>query len=75
LAPAAVWAQAPVSGGDSLLQVLVDSASTPAQHQALARCFRARAAEAKVAAITEDTRRLLGIADRPGSSGRRASGR
>lgn len=50
LAPAAVWAQAPVSGGDSLLQVLVDSASTPAQHPALARCFRARAAEAKALA-------------------------
>ena len=50
LAPAAGWAQAPAS--DSLLQVLVDSASTPAQHQALARYFRAEAAKAKALAET-----------------------
>ena len=50
LAPAAGWAQAPPSGGGDLLQVLVDSASTPAQHQALARYFRAKAADAKALA-------------------------
>jgi hypothetical protein len=50
LAPAAGWAQASASGSDSLLQVLVDSASTPAQHQALARYFRAEAADAEALA-------------------------
>ena len=48
LAPAAGWAQAPAS--DNLLQVMVDSASTPAQHKALARYFRAKAADAKALA-------------------------
>jgi 2-polyprenyl-6-methoxyphenol hydroxylase-like FAD-dependent oxidoreductase len=51
-APAAAWAQASTSGSQDLLQVLVDSANTPAQHQALARYFRARAAEAKALAET-----------------------
>jgi hypothetical protein len=32
--------------------MMVDSASTPAQHQALARYFRARAADAKALAET-----------------------
>jgi hypothetical protein len=50
LAPAAAWAQASASA--DLLQVMVDSANTPAQHQALARYFRARAAEAKALAET-----------------------
>ena len=50
LAPAAGWAQTPAS--DSLLQVMVDSASTPEQHQALARYFRAKAADAKALAET-----------------------
>ena len=50
LAPAAGWAQAPAGGSGDLLQVLVDSASTPAQHQALARYFRAKAADAKALA-------------------------
>ena len=50
LAPAVGWAQA--SGSADLLQVMVDSANTPAQHQALARYFRARAAEAKALAET-----------------------
>jgi len=49
-APTAGWAQAPVSGSGDLLQVLVDSASTPAQHQALASYFRAKAADAKALA-------------------------
>jgi hypothetical protein len=52
LAPGAAWAQAQASASDNLLQVLVDSANTPAQHQALARYFRARAAEAKALAET-----------------------
>ena len=50
LAPAAGWAQAPSGASDNLLQVLVDSASTPAQHQALARYYRAKAADAKALA-------------------------
>ena len=50
LAPATLWAQAPAS--DNLLQIMVDSASTPAQHQALARYFRAQAADAKALAET-----------------------
>ena len=50
LAPAAGWAQAPEGGNAGLLQVLVDSANTPAQHQALARWFRAQAADAKALA-------------------------
>ena len=52
LAPAAAWAQASAGGNESLLEVLVDSASTPAQHQALARYFRAEAAKAKALAET-----------------------
>jgi hypothetical protein len=52
LAPAAGWAQAAGSGGADLLQVMVDSATTPAQHQALARYFRAKAADAKALAET-----------------------
>jgi hypothetical protein len=50
LAPAAEWAQAAGSGGADLLQVMVDSATTPAQHQALASYFRAKAADAKALA-------------------------
>ena len=50
LAPAAAWTQASASGSDNLLQVMVDSATTPAQHQALARYFRAQAADAKALA-------------------------
>lgn len=50
LAPAAAWAQ--TSGTTGLLQAMVDGASTPAQHQALARYFRAQAAEAKALAET-----------------------
>jgi hypothetical protein len=52
LAPAMGWAQAPVGGDEGLLQVLVDSAKTPAEHQALARYFRAQAADAKALAET-----------------------
>jgi hypothetical protein len=52
LAPATGWAQASVGGSGDLLQAMVDSADTPAQHQALARYFRARAAEAKALAET-----------------------
>ena len=52
LAPAAGWAQAAASGGDNLLGVLVDSANTPAEHQALARYFRAAAADARALAET-----------------------
>jgi len=48
LAPTAGWAQS----SDNLVQVLVDSATTPAQHQALARYFRAQAADAKALADT-----------------------
>ena len=54
LAPAAGWAQAP-GGSDNLLQVMVDSATTPAQHQALARYFRAQAADAKALAETHQS--------------------
>ena len=50
LAPAAGWTPASASGSDNLLQVMVDSATTPAQHQALARYFRAQAADAKALA-------------------------
>ena len=50
LAPAAAWAQAAAGGNASLLQVMVDSAHTPAEHQALARYFRAQAADAKALA-------------------------
>ena len=52
LAPTAGWAQGTASGSDNLLQVMVDSATTPAQHQALARYFRAKAADAKALAET-----------------------
>ena len=48
--PITGWAQASASGSDSLLQVLVDSASTPAEHQALARYFRAKAGDARALA-------------------------
>jgi predicted RNase H-like nuclease (RuvC/YqgF family) len=48
LAPAAARAQTPA--GNSLVQAMVESASTPAEHQALARYFRAQAAEAKALA-------------------------
>ena len=51
-APTAGWAQAAGGGSDNLLAVLVDSASTPAQHQALARYYRAKAADAKALAET-----------------------
>jgi hypothetical protein len=50
MAPAAGWAQAAGGGSADLLQVMVDSATTPAQHQALARHFRAKAADAKALA-------------------------
>ena len=51
LAPAATgWAQAPAGGNASLLQVLVDAAHTPAEHQALAHYFRSAAADAKALA-------------------------
>jgi len=43
LAPGVSLAQA----DDSLEKVLIETASTPAQHQALATFFRAKAAEAK----------------------------
>ena len=43
---------AQADGDTNLLQVMVDSANTPAQHQALARYFRAEAAEAKELAQT-----------------------
>jgi hypothetical protein len=49
-APAAAWAQASAGGSGDLLQVLVESASTPEQHQALARYFRAKAADARALA-------------------------
>ena len=52
LGPAAAWAQTSAGGSGDLLEMLVDSASTPAQHQALARYFRAKAAEAKALAQT-----------------------
>ena len=52
LAPAAGWAQAPAAGSDNLLQVLVDGAKSPAEHQALARYFRQQAADAKSLAET-----------------------
>ena len=52
LAPMAGRAQAPAGGNASLLQVLVDSAHTPAEHQALARYFRSAAADAKALAET-----------------------
>lgn len=44
---------APAFAGEdhSLEQVLIESASTPAQHQALADHFRARATEARSAAV------------------------
>ena len=50
LAPTAGWAQQ--STRDNLLQVLVDSATTPAQHKALAEYFRGQAANAKALAQT-----------------------
>jgi hypothetical protein len=50
LAPSAGWAQGSSGGSGDLLQVLVESADTPAQHQALARYFRAKAADAKALA-------------------------
>ena len=52
LAPAMGWAQVPAGGNGGLLQVLVDTAHTPAEHQALARYFRAQAADAKALAET-----------------------
>lgn len=51
LVPAGVgWAQAAAAGDSGLLQILVDSAKTPAEHQALARYFQAQAADAKALA-------------------------
>jgi hypothetical protein len=52
LAPAAGWAQ----GSPSILQVLAESADTRAAHQALARYYRAQAADATQAA--EDHRAM-----------------
>jgi hypothetical protein len=54
LAPAAGWAQAAAGGNASLLQLMVDSAHTPAEHQALARYFRAAAADANALASTHN---------------------
>src|SRR5262245_6246577 len=50
LAPMLGSAQASGDAGDGLIQVLVDSATTRDQHQALARYFRAEAAEARALA-------------------------
>ena len=50
LAPAVGWAETSGGGNAGLLQVLVDTANTPAEHQALARYFRAQAADAKALA-------------------------
>lgn len=48
LAPAAVWADSPGSAtAQSLEQFLVANADTPAEHKALARYYRTRAADAK----------------------------
>ena len=52
MAPAPGWAQSSAGGDAGLLQVLVNSATTPAQHQALAAYFRAQAADAKALAQT-----------------------
>ena len=57
LAPAVGWAQAPAGGDAGLLQVMVQSAHTPAEHQALARYFRAQAADAKALAGTHSAMR------------------
>jgi hypothetical protein len=48
LAPIVGWGQAaPLGSTQQLEQLLVDSADTPAEHQALARYYRAKAADAK----------------------------
>ena len=55
LAPVLGWAQSPAGGDAGLLQVLVETAHTPAEHQALARYFRAKAEDAKALAGTHQS--------------------
>ncbi len=47
LAPAAVWAQTPATTTQHLEHLMVENADTPAEHQALARYYRMKAADAK----------------------------
>lgn len=47
LAPAGAWAQTPVMSTQHLEHLMVDNADTPAEHQALARYYRMKAADAK----------------------------
>jgi len=47
LAPAAAWAQTPASTTQHLEHLMIDNADTPAEHQALARYYRMKAADAK----------------------------
>jgi hypothetical protein len=47
LAPAGAWAQAPASTTQHLDHLMIENADTPAEHEALARYYRTKAAEAK----------------------------
>lgn len=50
LAPYGTWADTPASTTEQLEQLMVESADTPAEHEALARYYRAKAADAKALA-------------------------
>lgn len=47
LAPAGAWAQTPATTTQHLENLMVDNADTPEEHQALARYYRMKAADAK----------------------------
>jgi hypothetical protein len=47
LAPAGTWAQTPNTTAQHLEHLMIDNADTPAEHQALARYYRMKAADAK----------------------------
>jgi hypothetical protein len=50
LAPAGAWAQTPVNTSQHLEHLMIENADTPAEHQALARYYRMKAADAKALA-------------------------
>jgi hypothetical protein len=50
LAPAGTWAQTPANTSQHLEHLMIDNADTPAEHQALARYYRMKSADAKALA-------------------------
>lgn len=50
LAPVGAWAETPAATSQHLEHLMIDNADTPAEHQALARYYRMKAADAKALA-------------------------